>query len=354
MVLIPGDSHPSSVFGRCLQHKGDQFPDGLMAPEILRPLYRHIHEWISPFLFSFIIKRLFIVAGTVFCLIISGCGPDPGNAYPPAHSVFVSPSWLHDHLNNPALVLLHVGVKEEYDSAHIEGARFISLSDIAEERNGLRLELPPVEPLNSVFESFGISDSSMIVVYWGNDWVSPTTRVFFTLDYVGLGSRTVILDGGMHAWKAEGYSLTADRPPPAQRGGITRHVPNDIVIDAVSVNARIHKDGVSIIDTRSSDFYDGTNDGRGRIPRPGHIAGAVNIPFVAVLNDNTTMKTTSELAGVFRAAGVRPGDEVVTYCHIGQQATLVYVVAKELGYIVRLYDGSYEDWGGREKFPVER
>ena len=60
--------------------------------------------------------------------------------------------------------------------------------------------MPTAEQLRSQLIKFGISDDSRIVVYQADDWFSPSTRVAFTLDYVGLGAHTVMLDGGLAAW----------------------------------------------------------------------------------------------------------------------------------------------------------
>ena len=112
-------------------------------------------------------------------------------------SMVVSTDWLANHLNDKSLVLLQVGDKKEYDAAHIPGAQYIQTSDISTPRGkGLILELPPVDQLKATFEKFGVTDKSRIVVYFGKDWVTPTSRVYFTLDYLGLGDRTSILDGG--------------------------------------------------------------------------------------------------------------------------------------------------------------
>ena len=64
------------------------------------------------------------------------------------------------------------------------------------------LEMPEPDSLRARLETLGISDESRVIVYYGNDWVSPATRVVFTLDYAGLGDSSALLDGGMQAWKA--------------------------------------------------------------------------------------------------------------------------------------------------------
>ena len=99
------------------------------------------------------------------------------------NSMIVSTDWLSKHLNDNSLVLLQVGDKSEYDAAHIAGAQFIQLADISTPRGtGLILELPPVEQLKTTFEKLGLTDESRLVIYFSKDWVTPTSRVYFTLD----------------------------------------------------------------------------------------------------------------------------------------------------------------------------
>ena len=132
-------------------------------------------------------------------------------------SLIVSTEWVAKHLNDDALVLLHVGDKDEYLAAHIPGAQFVALADISTPRGqGLALELPPVDQLKATFERLGVTDKSRVVVYFGKDWVTPTARVFMTLDYLGLGDRTSILDGGLPAWRAEKRNQSARRIMPIQ------------------------------------------------------------------------------------------------------------------------------------------
>jgi len=268
-------------------------------------------------------------------------------------SMIVSTEWLAKHLNDGSLVLLQVGEKDEYSAAHIPGAQFIQLADISTPRGqGLALELPPVDQLKATFEKLGVSDKSRIVVYFGKDWVTPTARVFFTLDYLGLGDRTSILDGGLPAWRAESRPVTTEVRAPAP-GTITPHPNPKLVVDAAWVNANLNKPGVMIVDARASKFY--TGEEVGRMPRGGHIPGAKSIPFSSVVEDaDNKFKSVETLRQLFTAAGAKKRDSVTTYCHIGQQASLLYFVARYLGYEAHLYDGSFEDWSSRKELPVEK
>src|SRR5438874_2385772 len=110
-------------------------------------------------------------------------------------SLVVTPAWLAQHINDSNLVLLHVGDKEGYEAGHIPGARFAQMSDLSvtdHTDKGLMLEMPTTDDLRAKLEAFGISDDSRVIVYFGKDWISPTTRIVFTLDYAGLGARSSV------------------------------------------------------------------------------------------------------------------------------------------------------------------
>ena len=268
-------------------------------------------------------------------------------------SMIVTTEWLAKHLNDADLVLLQVGDKKEYDAAHIKGAQYIQTSDISTPRgSGLILELPPVDQLKATFEKLGVTDKSRIVVYFSKDWVTPTSRVYFTLDYLGLGDRTSILDGGMPAWIAEKRDVTIEVSSP-KSGSFTPHPNAKLVVDAAWVSGNINKPGVAILDARASKFY--TGEDAGQMPRAGHIPSAKSIPFSTLVEDaNNKFKSPEALRALFNTAGVKPKDSVATYCHIGQQASLLYFVAKYLGYDAHLYDGSFDDWSKRTDLPVEK
>lgn len=272
-------------------------------------------------------------------------------------ALVVSAPWLSRHLADRDLVLLHVGDKAEYEARHIPGAGLVSVSDVSVSDHtdkGLMLEMPPADDLRHRLEALGISDKSRIVVYYGKDWVSPATRIVFTLDYAGLGDRTSLLDGGMDAWVRDGGVVTAELPK-LRAGSLPPLKLRLLIVDAGFVRSHIGAPGYVIVDARAASFYDGvdTSSGHSDIWRTGHIHGAMSVPFTSITDDQLLLKSPAELEALLTKAGVKPFDTVISYCHIGQQATTMLIAARTLGHPVLLYDGSFQDWSRRTELPVD-
>jgi thiosulfate/3-mercaptopyruvate sulfurtransferase len=267
--------------------------------------------------------------------------------------LLVSVQWLAQHLNDPNLVLLHVGDADDYKAEHIPGAHLTSHRELADPNSSgpdaLTLELPDPAELQAKLRGYGISEDSRIVVYWGSEWVSPTTRVVYTLAWAGLADQTVLLDGGIGAWKAAGHAVTG-APTPGAQGDITVAPQDDLVVDAAWVQANANNPGYKLVDGRNAEFFNGERQDR---DVTGHIPGAGNVMWQELLDDSLRLKDPATLRQAFAAAGVEPQDTVVAYCHIGQYATMVIFMARTLGHEVKLYDGSFQDWA-RKGLPVQK
>lgn len=291
------------------------------------------------------------VAAATAPLSVGARGPtgEPPRAIP----ILVSASWLAEHQGEPGLSVIHVGDRADYEAGHIPGARLLTLAEVSTPRGeGLSLQLPAVDTLTTLFEGLGISDDGRVVLYFGKDQLTPTTRIFFTLDWLGFGARTALLDGGLPAWRAEGRAVTSDVPPPA-RGRFTPRPRSDALADRAWIEANLSTPAVAVVDARLPQFYTGDDDGRGRIPRPGHIAGAGSLPYSQLVDEAGRFRQRDAIEALLGLAGVEPSDTVAVYCHIGQQATAVYFVSRMLGRNVRLYDGSYEEWAAAPSLPIE-
>ncbi len=271
-------------------------------------------------------------------------------ANPGSNDRVVSVEWLSRHMGDKNLVLLHSGwTRGGYKSEHIPGARFLWLRGLTTDTPDLSTQLPSVKEAEATLRDLGITNDSRIVVYFEGQSVTMNARMILTMDYLGLGDQVSYLDGGIEEWKRQGHTVTKEFPE-FEKTSFSARVHPEYVADAGWIKNNLGKPDVTIIDARSTRFYEGNGGG---LPRPGHIPGAVNIPYSSVVDSTNLFLPRETLKEMFLKAGVKPGNKVVTYCHVGQQASLLYFVARNLGYDARLYDGSFEDWSSREDLPVD-
>lgn len=272
-----------------------------------------------------------------------------------ASPLLVNTSSLAQELKNPKLVLLEMRPMGPSAATHyIPGTHLVSVEDIStpmdEKSSALMLELLPADVLRTRLSALGISDDSRIVVYADGtdpDSFPMTTRLIFTLQYLGLGDRTALLNGGLKAWEKEGRPTTTAASA-AKPGHLTARPTEPIVADAKLVSSLATMPGYKLVDARSPAYYNGVEPSMGQ---SGHIPGAVNIPFKDVVDSNG-MFDLPKITVLFRDAGIKPGDTVVTYCHIGAQATATLFAARLLGNPVMLYDGSWQDWVLNHRGPI--
>jgi len=203
--------------------------------------------------------------------------------------------------------------------------------------------------LDSALEAIGVTDQSRIIISGGP--LVNTARLYFTLDYFGLGTRTSLLDGGIEAWREERRPLSTTEPVVAPGSVTLARSPARLVDAAWIVN---HTDAptsnVKVIDARAPEFFAGTS--AGNYPRAGRLPMASNLPFTWMTGALTRFRDRMTLERLLRRAGVGRGDTVVTYCHIGMQASVVFLAARVMGYEAAVYDGSFEDWSRRRDLPV--
>lgn len=263
--------------------------------------------------------------------------------------ILVSTDWLARHASDPGLVVLHSsGQRSDYDAGHVPGARWLAWQSYTTQRNGLSTELPDAAALDSALEAVGISDGSRIVITGGP--IQTIARLYFTLDYFGLGDRVSLLDGGIDAWREEGRALSREAPAVA-RGNVTLKPNVAKFADAAWLASNASATSrVAVVDARVPEFFAGLASNNN--PRPGRLPTAQNIPYTWLTGELFRFRDLPKLERLFAQAGVKQGDKVVSYCHVGMQATVVYVAARLLGFEAAVYDGSFEDWSRRSDLPV--
>ncbi len=302
-------------------------------------------------------KRNFGVTVTIILFLTFGAAT--GLKAQKRAEMLVSTDWLAKNLKAKNLTVLHVGAqKAAYDKAHIEGARFLAWNELTATRGGIPNELPPAEALQKLFSRLGLGNTGKIIVY-GELSGLMAARLFFTLDYLGHGSRVALLDGGLEKWQAEKRGIStaepvfapADFTPRVDAGTVTFL---QTVRDVSWLVSRGAAKDTLLLDARPPDEYSGAKPGDG-IKRPGHIPGAVNLFWMDNLasRENPVMKSRAELQKLYESKGFLPGKRVIAYCRTGGQASHAYFTLKYLGYDAVMYDGSFIEWSSAADTPVE-
>ena len=300
-------------------------------------------------------------AGLLLLLALSLPLPAAGPAAPKVRrDMLVSTAWLAAHLQQPDLVVVQVGrSRAAYDAGHVPGARFLLLQEIVVTREGVPNELPPVAELVAAMQKLGISAGARVVLY-DDDAGLLAARAYVTLDYLGLGEHAALLDGQWKKWQAEKRPRSTAAPAVAPSHLQPRLQPQVIVglqamRDLSWEKTRDPEAALAIVDARPETQYAG-RETAGEGQRAGRIPGAASLFWKKTLGseDDPVLKPAAELRALYAAAGVRPGDLVVTYCHSGMQASHDYFTARYLGYDVRLYDGSFAEWSTAKDTEVEK
>ncbi len=265
--------------------------------------------------------------------------------------VIVSPQWLNENLKDPSLVILYTGfvIRDDYDKEHIEGSRFLWPEWLAFNKPEGNMFAPDPKTATRVLQDLGINkDSKIVICHRGAD-VTIAARMFMTLEHFGLNGKVSFLSGGMEAWKRAGFPVT-DKAAVFKKGNIELKEEGALVNKEYVLNALSTTDKV-VVDARMKRWYDGDPTGN---PRDGHISGALNIPYPDMIDSTNSFKPVSILEKNFKTVVPDRMKEVVVYCFIGQTACVDYVVGRDLGYKMKVYEGSMQEWSRDAKLPMEK
>lgn len=275
-------------------------------------------------------------------------------------SPLVTTKWLADHLDAPDVRIVdaswHMPAEkrdafEEYKSAHIPGAVFFDIDEIADIESGLPHTLPSPTLFSSRARKMGLGSGNKILVYDTRGLFSAA-RVWWMFRV--MGHRDVcVLDGGLPKWRADGYPVEDLPPRPRERHFIAR-VNRELVRDKENVRTASQTGQEQIIDARGADRFKGEAPEPREGMRSGHIPGSRNVPFPSLLNEDGTMKSDVETRAAFSEAGLDFDKPVVTTCGSGVTACILTLALERLGKTdVAVYDGSWSEWGRSDDVEVK-
>jgi thiosulfate/3-mercaptopyruvate sulfurtransferase len=273
--------------------------------------------------------------------------------------VLVSTQWVAEHLDDPKVRVLECDEDVLlYDVGHVPGAQKL---DWHEDLNDATVrDYVDRAQFQAVLRARGIDASHTVVLYGDkNNWWA--TYAFWVLKLFGFPDARV-MDGGRMKWEQEGRPLVSERPsyPATQYEAPER---SDAAIRAFMNDVREHMSAKKpLIDVRSLPEFTGERTHMADYPqegvqRGGHIPGARSVPWARAANADGSFKSADELRAIYEAEqGLKPSDDVVTYCRIGERSSHTwFVLTYLLGYDrVRNYDGSWTEWGNAVRAPIEK
>lgn len=269
--------------------------------------------------------------------------------------VLVNADWVLAHATDPNVVLIEVDEDvSAYDTGHIAGA--IRVDWRHDLQDPVRRDLVTPEAFAALLSKNGIGPDSTVVLYGGNNnWFAAYAYWYFKL----YGHDKIkLLDGGRKKWELDGRAMSADlvsRPATSYAAAApdtSIRAFRDEVIAAIGTK--------NLVDVRSPDEFSGKILAPAHLPqeqsqRPGHIPGAINVPWSKAASEDGTFKSDEELAAIYAAAGLDDNRETIAYCRIGERSSHTWFVLQELlGHKnVKNYDGSWTEYGSLVGAPIE-
>lgn len=271
---------------------------------------------------------------------------------------FVSTEWLAEQLDAPDLAIVDCtaflpttprDAKAEFLEAHIPGARFLDIAEVADRDHPAPHMLPKAADFGAAMERLGVGRDERIVVY-DNSPLRTAARGWFMFRHFG-ATKVAVLDGGLGKWRAEGRPV--EEGPARERPGRT--------FDAVKAEGEVVSKAdilagtdLEVLDARSMARFTGEEGD----PRPtvasGHIPGAKCLPMTALYREDGTFRDEAEIRALFHEAGIDPARPFIASCGSGVTANSLLLAARRVGGAAgKLYDGSWSEWGCDPATPKE-
>ncbi|KQU39228.1 sulfurtransferase [Rhodococcus sp. BP-332] len=269
--------------------------------------------------------------------------------------VLVTADWAEQNLHAPKTVFVEVDEDTSaYDTGHIEGA--VKLDWKSDLQDPVLRDFLNQEQFSDLLSTRGIANDDTVILYGGNNnWFAAYAYWYFKL----YGHKDVrLLDGGRKKWELDGRPLSTD--------AVSRET-TSYKAEAPDLSIRAFRDEViaaigtkNLLDIRSPDEYSGKILAPAHLPqeqsqRPGHIPGAVNVPWSKAANEDGTFKSDEELKELYDGVGIDPSKGTIAYCRIGERSSHSwFALTQLLGYEnVKNYDGSWTEYGSLVGAPIE-
>lgn len=274
--------------------------------------------------------------------------------------MLVTSKWLNENLNTPNLKILdcswhmpdegrNAGL--EFNDCHIEGSQYFDLDFNSDPKSALPHMMPSEEVFSKNMSNLGLHNDDTIICY-DNSSVHSSFRAWWMFKAFGI-KNVFILDGGLQGWQENGYKIS-NNPDKPNVGNFKAILDKTLIFNLNNVKEEISSNRYSILDARSPErFY-------GKVPEPrpglrsGHIPGSINLYYQSFFK-NGYLKSIKELKKLFKEKNIDMGKPVITSCGSGVTACILTFALEQIGKKdVKLYDGSWVEWGSTDNVPIEK
>jgi thiosulfate/3-mercaptopyruvate sulfurtransferase len=242
--------------------------------------------------------------------------------------------------------------KTEFLKAHIPGARYFDIDEIADPDTDLPHMVPTPGRFAKLMAALGVSNASRIVFY-DQKGLASAARGWWLMGLFG-HDQAAVLDGGLPKWLREGRATEAGTPALPAPGKFLPEYRATRLRGVGDVMRNVASQAELVLDARAAGRFTGAVPEPRAGMRSGHIPGSESVPYTDLLNADGTFRPMPELKARFAKAGVDGSVPLVTSCGSGVTACILTLGLRLAGLPEgAVYDGSWTEWGGRSDTPVE-
>lgn len=297
-------------------------------------------------------KELFIFTKPVYTM-------EKTYPYPPGEGKvkWVSTDWLQEHIEGKNLMILDVQPNvHDYIQEHIAGAFYLNEGVLREPLKGRPAMYVPPEAIQPIFRCVGLKNDVPVVVYTGTGpykgWGNGLEQTMMAYSLARFGhNRVYVLDGGIDKWKEEGKPLTKVFPK-IEKSNFTVKVCREYFVEYGEFKAIKDREDVILLDARPPHVY----EGQGPWIKPGHIPGAVNLPWASLMDDKNKklLKPNERIESIVKEHSITRDNTIICSCGTGREATNEFILFKwYLSYPkVKIYEGSFTEWSSYPENPT--
>ncbi len=262
---------------------------------------------------------------------------------------WVSTEWLKDHIEDEQLAIVDTQPNiHDYISEHIPAAVYFNQNLLRIPYKGMPGVYVPDQVVERLLRRVGLTADMPVVVYTGKGafkgWGDGLEQTMIAYSLARFGHRKVyVLDGGLEKWKSEGKRLEK-KFPNVEESTFTVQVQNEYFVTMDDVKKLKEREDVLLLDARPANVY----KGQGPWIKPGHIPGAVNLPWKTLMDDDNPrlLKPDEDIQEILNEKGITNDKLIICSCGTGREATNEFLLFNwYLGYpSVKIYEGSFTEW----------